>query len=340
MSLQVAKAGGQPGFLHLQSEINPECMDPDAFGCFVCGKNLVRENYLTKEGKAYCEKDYEKLFLPNCNGCHEKILEGQYIAAYENCYHEEHFVCFQCRAAFSDGEFYNHNGNPCCEKCYKNKGTNCEDCGKMITDAMVTVNDKVMHKDCFKCQSCDTPFDDLVYVTYENRIYHKECFKEQFCFVCTVCSERCDDEYYVIDEKKNKVVHSECLNIYEDSNMKKSNGLLTVPSTARAYDPRKKSFEEEKHDPWRRDTSDYLEGTTDRFPSDFSLQKYNSIVTKRDFLVGTRSVPKMQSSCLINEDDSNRDVAKLPRTMNIIPLLTRQSTQNKIPTLESPPKLR
>ena len=65
---------------------------PDHLRCCECNQpiNSVIEE---KDGKAYCHKDYQKLFGICCNKCHEPILSGGYITALDKPWHVDCFVC-------------------------------------------------------------------------------------------------------------------------------------------------------------------------------------------------------------------------------------------------------
>jgi len=65
---------------------------PDHLRCSECNEpiNSIIEE---KDGKAYCHKDYQKLFGICCNKCHEPILSGGYITALDKPWHVDCFVC-------------------------------------------------------------------------------------------------------------------------------------------------------------------------------------------------------------------------------------------------------
>lgn len=47
----------------------------DCFQCAQCGKVLNPEKFMEKDGKAYCENDFNQLFLPKCYACTRTVLD-------------------------------------------------------------------------------------------------------------------------------------------------------------------------------------------------------------------------------------------------------------------------
>lgn len=48
---------------------------PEHFVCVVCTAELGTIGFFEREGKAYCEKDYQHLFSPRCGYCKGPILQ-------------------------------------------------------------------------------------------------------------------------------------------------------------------------------------------------------------------------------------------------------------------------
>lgn len=47
----------------------------DCFNCTQCGKVLNPDRFMEKHGKAYCEHDFNQLFLPKCYVCAKTVFE-------------------------------------------------------------------------------------------------------------------------------------------------------------------------------------------------------------------------------------------------------------------------
>ncbi|KAF7490681.1 Actin-binding LIM protein 2, partial [Sarcoptes scabiei] len=72
------------------------------FKCETCG-SILHGEYLSKEGKVFCEKDYQKQFGIKCHHC-ERYITGKVLQAGENHFHPTCARCIKCGDVFSDGE--------------------------------------------------------------------------------------------------------------------------------------------------------------------------------------------------------------------------------------------
>lgn len=52
---------------------------PEHFVCVECQAELGTSGFFEREGKAYCEKDYQHLFSPRCSYCKGPILKVQHL---------------------------------------------------------------------------------------------------------------------------------------------------------------------------------------------------------------------------------------------------------------------
>lgn len=87
--------------------------------CFVCTSCgvPVSDEYYENDGKAYCRRDYNRLFGSTCAGC-KKPLSGKKLKALDKEWHPQCFVCFKCKKQFPDMEYYDIDQQPYCETCY------------------------------------------------------------------------------------------------------------------------------------------------------------------------------------------------------------------------------
>ncbi|XP_078588674.1 actin-binding LIM protein 1-like isoform X36 [Branchiostoma floridae x Branchiostoma japonicum] len=72
------------------------------FKCTQCGCMLAGE-YMGKEGRPYCERDYQQLFGVKCAGCLTYIT-GKVLQAGEKHYHPHCAKCAKCGLMFGEGE--------------------------------------------------------------------------------------------------------------------------------------------------------------------------------------------------------------------------------------------
>jgi hypothetical protein len=54
----------------------------DCFNCAQCGKVLNPQKFCEKNGKAYCEHDYNQIFLPKCFSCTKTVFEVRALNIY------------------------------------------------------------------------------------------------------------------------------------------------------------------------------------------------------------------------------------------------------------------
>jgi len=133
---------------------------PDHLRCCECNepiKSIIEE----KDGKAYCHKDYQKLFGICCFKCHEPILSGGYITALDKPWHVDCFVCNVCGEPFTSSSFYELDGFPYCSKHY-DVASQCDFCKSKIVDSRVKVGDKFFHSNHVFCTCCKNPISNLV----------------------------------------------------------------------------------------------------------------------------------------------------------------------------------
>ncbi|KAK9739334.1 LIM domain [Popillia japonica] len=100
---------------------------PEHFVCEKCKKPICDNKFRTHDGRAYCEEDYNRMFVAQCFGCGQSI-SGKFISALGHDWHEEHFLCScaskttsqanKCKSAISAKVFSVSSDNePICEKC-------------------------------------------------------------------------------------------------------------------------------------------------------------------------------------------------------------------------------
>lgn len=86
------------------------------FACGHCKLPIDSGKFVEKDGVAYCVKDYENLFLPKCEQCHNSIT-GSAIIAEEKKYHSDCFYCQKCKVPFCDSKYFIRENKRLCQKC-------------------------------------------------------------------------------------------------------------------------------------------------------------------------------------------------------------------------------
>ncbi|XP_072025777.1 actin-binding LIM protein 2-like isoform X3 [Amphiura filiformis] len=74
----------------------------DCFRCLSCKVQLAGE-YMGRDGKPYCEKDYQRLFGVRCSQC-EQFITGKVLEAGDKRYHPSCAKCGRCGNHFAEGE--------------------------------------------------------------------------------------------------------------------------------------------------------------------------------------------------------------------------------------------
>jgi len=124
-----------------------------------------------------------------CFTCGQAIL-GELISALGKSFHPEHFTCGNCRKALGTANFYEQNGVPQCESCYKGAFCpKCAHCDGPIMDRCITALGKKWHMDHFICTQCLKPFEGGTFFEREGRPYCEADFYSVFSPKCGSCNE-------------------------------------------------------------------------------------------------------------------------------------------------------
>ena len=110
---------------------------PEHFTCAHCDCLLGEQTFFERDGRCYCEPDYEQLFAPRCQFCEQPIIAGQRcVTALDTHYHAEHFFCTDCGSTFDEERGYHaHENHPYCSDCYLARfAAKCTDCGKFKSE--------------------------------------------------------------------------------------------------------------------------------------------------------------------------------------------------------------
>ncbi|KPP72548.1 hypothetical protein Z043_108440 [Scleropages formosus] len=146
-----------------------EVWHPEHFVCMVCGVELGITGFFEKEGKPYCEKDYQNLFAPRCAYCKGPILQN-ILTAMDRSWHPEHFFCVECGELFGPEGFMERDGKPYCSKdFYQLFAPKCSGCGQPVRENYLSAANGTWHPQCFVCADCFTPFTDGCFMELDGR---------------------------------------------------------------------------------------------------------------------------------------------------------------------------
>ncbi|KAF7489362.1 Paxillin [Sarcoptes scabiei] len=163
---------------------------PEHFTCAKCSQKLGDSTFFERDGVAYCEQDYHRLFSPKCNHCNQPIYD-RCITALDKTWHPEHFFCAHCGKNFGDEGYHEKAGNAYCRQdFFKLFAPKCSGCTKPIEDNYVNALGGQWHQECFVCKDCNLPFTDgKNYYDFEGRPYCEGHYHDKRNNLCASCRQ-------------------------------------------------------------------------------------------------------------------------------------------------------
>lgn len=162
---------------------------PEHFVCVVCDAEIGTKTFFEREGKPYCENDYQRLFAPTCAGCSQPVL-GQCVTALNKTWHPEHFFCSMCGNFFGDDGFHEHQGKPYCRADYYNIfAPKCGGCMKPILTNYISALNAKWHPECFVCGECMAPFTHGSFFELEGLPYCETHYHGKRGSLCAGCQK-------------------------------------------------------------------------------------------------------------------------------------------------------
>ena len=175
----------------------------NCFCCRKCSKKIGTEEFFVKDNNAYCDHCYKSSFLPKCSRC-KKEIEGKYLKALNQDFHEDCFTCSVCNEPFDEGKFYEKDDNAYCHQHYNQLfGFTCAKCHQTITDGTaISALDKYWHRSHFTCTKCNKPFTDEKFFEDEGLPYCQQHYHEKRGTICGKCGSIIDGMCVSALEKK------------------------------------------------------------------------------------------------------------------------------------------
>ncbi|KAJ6216529.1 hypothetical protein RDWZM_007686 [Blomia tropicalis] len=162
---------------------------PEHFTCAMCNTKLGNQSFFEREGLAYCEEDYHKLYSPRCNHCSKPILD-RCITALDKTWHPEHFFCAHCGKNFGDDGYHEKAGNAYCrEDFFKLFAPKCVGCMQPIMDNYVSALGGHWHSDCFVCRDCKLPFNGGNFFDIEGEPFCETHYHDHRGTLCASCRQ-------------------------------------------------------------------------------------------------------------------------------------------------------
>nr|XP_015211343.1 PREDICTED: leupaxin-like isoform X1 [Lepisosteus oculatus] len=143
---------------------------PEHFVCCVCKEELgVSCGFFERDGKPYCETDYQNIFAPRCAYCNGPILQN-ILTALDRSWHPEHFFCTACGHVFGSEGFLEREGKPYCHAdFYRLYAPKCSGCGDPVRENYLSAANGTWHTECFVCADCLSPFQDGCFMELDGR---------------------------------------------------------------------------------------------------------------------------------------------------------------------------
>ncbi|OHT10297.1 hypothetical protein TRFO_04334 [Tritrichomonas foetus] len=195
--------------------------------CSNCRKQLKPPNCAIFRGELLCNDcSHYKGDLKKCPICTQIIYDLEEKikpVGFDSFIHKNCFNCHECAAELEEGGYKIVAGVPICTKCQPMiEIRRCTECNKPIVGRFVKNRGKYFHVEHFQCNQCEDVLYGKNFIIHHNKyfcpndgqIYLKTCAycKAEFsgiepdniqwrnkayhsrCFVCRVCSDRCDPE--------------------------------------------------------------------------------------------------------------------------------------------------
>ncbi|XP_008334577.1 leupaxin [Cynoglossus semilaevis] len=146
-----------------------EVWHPEHFVCWVCKAELGTTGFFERDGQAYCNEDYHRLFSPRCAYCQGPITQN-ILTALDQTWHPEHFFCTHCGDLFGPEGFLEKDGKPYCHKDFYNLfAPKCTGCGEPVKENYLNAANGTWHPECFVCADCLKPFTNGCFMELDGR---------------------------------------------------------------------------------------------------------------------------------------------------------------------------
>lgn len=124
-----------------------------------------------------------------CAKCKSPIL-GETMNALGKVWHVDHFICNQCSKPLGAATFYEVDGQPNCEGCYKlSFCPRCGHCDQPIVDRCISALGKKWHADHFICTACLQPFGNGTFFERDGKPYCEKDFYGTYAPRCNACGQ-------------------------------------------------------------------------------------------------------------------------------------------------------
>ncbi|XP_073512206.1 filamin-binding LIM protein 1 isoform X2 [Phyllobates terribilis] len=126
-----------------------------------------------------------------CAFCHKTIPPSTAtIEAMKKQYHAGCFTCRKCHRLLAGQMYYQKDGQPICEHCYKETLEKCGKCDSLILQHIVRALGSSYHPECFTCVVCSRTIADESFAVDEfNDVHCAEDYYRKYAPICTSCRQ-------------------------------------------------------------------------------------------------------------------------------------------------------
>ncbi|XP_037646898.1 four and a half LIM domains protein 2 [Sebastes umbrosus] len=165
----------------------------ERYDCHYCKESLFGKKYVLREENPYCVKCYESLYSNTCEECKKPIgCNTRDLSYKDRHWHEECFMCFQCKRSLVDKPFSTKDEKLLCTECYSNEySSKCHECKKTIMPGSRKMEHKgnSWHETCFTCQRCQQPIGTKSFIPKDTHNFCVPCYEKQFAMQCVHCKK-------------------------------------------------------------------------------------------------------------------------------------------------------
>ncbi|XP_043355873.1 filamin-binding LIM protein 1 isoform X1 [Dermochelys coriacea] len=142
-----------------------------------------------------------------CAFCHKAIApRTPTIEAMNKQYHADCFTCRICHGQLAGQRYYQKEGRPLCNSCYKDTLEKCAKCQGLILEHIVRALGNGYHPECFMCSVCGRSIGDESFaMNDQNEVHCVDDFYRKYASICSVC------ETPIIPQEGKDAYRIECM---------------------------------------------------------------------------------------------------------------------------------
>lgn len=132
------------------------------FVCSDCGGGFPNDKYSRLDGRPYCANCASKRTGMICDACKKEVIGETVFEAMDKKFHLRCFVCCVGNHVIGEGvQFGSYEDRVYCEKhLIEALKLACAECNKELTGEYISVGNRKMHANCWKCSECKTQLNE------------------------------------------------------------------------------------------------------------------------------------------------------------------------------------